>query len=230
MDLTDTGNPSTTLHDLGDVAAKIRDDIRYYVEAENLTASGPEEAQEYEDALDRWNSPGATLEDKLRHVKLRRCGVRLIPLIGRIHAIFLQLESEFSPLRAYRQQFDHLPIVTDHTHAGSWTEIATQLDVVVQLLQDAEVSCRRKTAPQRAAAWKATTSPTAEPDKLVDVIKQIKELRAQGCSHRDICDRLGDSPRPQTVKWKALSWPKAFGDRHHSDAVKTWISKCCHRR
>src|ERR1700730_13404707 len=109
MDLTDTGNPGTTFHDLGDAAAKIRDDIRYYVEAESLTPSGPEEAQEYKEASDSWNSPGATLKDKLRHVKLRRCEVRLIPVISRIHAVLLQLESEFSPLRSYRQQFERLP-------------------------------------------------------------------------------------------------------------------------
>jgi hypothetical protein len=229
MDLSDTGNPGAAIHDLGNAVAKIRDEILYCIEAETLTASDPEEAREYDEAADRWDSPGETLEDKLRHVKIRRCGARLIPLIGRIHAIFLQHELEFPPLKAYRQQFERLPIVADYRRAGSWREIAIQLDVVVQLLRDAQAFCYRQTPQPRPAASKATKSPVAMPGELLDVIKRIQELLAEGCSHRDICDRLGQAARPQTVRWKALSWSEALMDYRHTDAVKTWISKCRHR-
>jgi hypothetical protein len=75
MDATNTGNPSSTVHDLGDVAAKIRDEIRFYLEAANLAVSSPEEAQDYEEAMDSWNSPIGTKRDRRRVIGGRHSSV-----------------------------------------------------------------------------------------------------------------------------------------------------------
>jgi hypothetical protein len=56
----------------------------------------------------------------------------------------------------------------------------------------------------------------------------VQELRAQGCSHQEICERLGDMPRPPLAKWRDLPWPTAFRNPKYRDAVKAKLSKLAH--
>jgi hypothetical protein len=53
----------------------------------------------------------------------------------------------------------------------------------------------------------------------------IRTMLRESLSHADICERLGDMPRPARATWRTLSWPKAFKNEKYRDAVKTYISK-----
>jgi hypothetical protein len=237
MDPTDTGNPGSTLHDLGEAAAKIRDEIRGYLAAENLTPDDREEAQEYEEAVGRWDLPFSTFENTLRDVKLRRCRKRLFPLMGRIHARLLQLVPEFPPLAAFLQQLEQLPVVTDHEHAGHWRQVAQQLDIIVQLLHDAEIICR---ANVYARPGPGASQPHSSKGKLTkedrNTIRRIQELATElgggHPPHKEICDRLDAEkrPLPSSVRWPQRSWCAAYNDAKLQAAVRTWISKAIHKR
>lgn len=62
-------------------------------------------------------------------------------------------------------------------------------------------------------------------DSGVDEVKhRIREMIAAKMSHKDICERLGDSPRPRTVRWARLTWPAAYKHPDYQAAV-TFISK-----
>jgi hypothetical protein len=56
------------------------------------------------------------------------------------------------------------------------------------------------------------------PQKLL-----IRQLMDEGLSHRQICRRLADSPRPPHAAWRDLPWPEAF--KRHPNSVRAWISK-----
>ena len=51
----------------------------------------------------------------------------------------------------------------------------------------------------------------------------IRELRAEGLSHLEICRRLGSRPRPPHAAWRDLTWPDAF--MKYPNPVRAWISK-----
>jgi hypothetical protein len=55
--------------------------------------------------------------------------------------------------------------------------------------------------------------------------RQVRELRAAGLSHQEICERLGSGDRPPRAAWKDLPWPKAY--REHPAAVTKWLSEAC---
>lgn len=61
--------------------------------------------------------------------------------------------------------------------------------------------------------------------EMASVIQQIRQMREDGLSHKEICDRLADAPVPRNVGWRDLTWKKAYADPRYCDAVKTWISK-----
>lgn len=65
-------------------------------------------------------------------------------------------------------------------------------------------------------------------DDLSQVRVRVKQLHAEGCTHQQMCDRLGNMPRPPMAKWKNLTWPAAFRNPLHRDAVKTKLSKLAH--
>ena len=65
-------------------------------------------------------------------------------------------------------------------------------------------------------------------DDLAQVRVRVKQMRAEGCTQSQMCARLGNMPRPPMAKWKHLTWPEAFRDPSHRDAVKTKLSKLAH--
>ena len=65
-------------------------------------------------------------------------------------------------------------------------------------------------------------------DDLAQVRVLVRRMHAEGRTHSQMCDQLGNMPRPPMAKWKNLTWPAAFRDPVHRDAVKTKLSKLAH--
>lgn len=64
--------------------------------------------------------------------------------------------------------------------------------------------------------------PRKKDDQLEVTRKLVRQMRRERLTHKEICDRLGNHPRPVRAAWKDLPWPKAY--RQHTSAVKKWIS------
>jgi hypothetical protein len=59
---------------------------------------------------------------------------------------------------------------------------------------------------------------------MSEVKQDIMEMMLDAkYTYKEICNRLGDRPRPRKAKWKRLSWPEAY--RLCPGSVKVWISK-----
>lgn len=65
-------------------------------------------------------------------------------------------------------------------------------------------------------------------DDLTQVSVHVRRMHAEGYTHSQMCDQLGNMPRPPMAKWRNLTWPAAFRDPLHRDAVKTKLSKLAH--
>jgi hypothetical protein len=62
------------------------------------------------------------------------------------------------------------------------------------------------------------------PDEQLAVTKElIKQMKKERLTHKAMCARLGDHPRPQQSRWKDLTWPIAY--RKHTSSVKKWLSQ-----
>jgi hypothetical protein len=59
-------------------------------------------------------------------------------------------------------------------------------------------------------------------NQLEATLQLVKQMRKEGCTHQEICKRLGDHPRPIHAAWKDLSWPIAY--LQHTSSVKKWLS------
>jgi uncharacterized protein with von Willebrand factor type A (vWA) domain len=62
-------------------------------------------------------------------------------------------------------------------------------------------------------------------DELENIRQLVRQMRAERASHREICERLNNSPRPPHAAWRNLPWPQAY--RKHTSSVAKWISDCC---
>ena len=71
------------------------------------------------------------------------------------------------------------------------------------------------------------TKPAArsKDDNFEEIKALVLSLHDEGLSHRDICKRLGDSPRPPRSTWRTLPWPEAYRSQKFGGAVKKWLSK-----
>jgi len=65
-------------------------------------------------------------------------------------------------------------------------------------------------------------------DDLAEVRAQVREMHAARFTHAQMCERLGNLPRPPMAKWRHLAWPVAFRSSQYRDAVKTKLSKLAH--
>lgn len=54
---------------------------------------------------------------------------------------------------------------------------------------------------------------------------KVRQLRAEGLSHEEICKRLGSDPRPPHAAWRHYPWPVARVK--HPRAVTKWLSEAC---
>jgi hypothetical protein len=59
-------------------------------------------------------------------------------------------------------------------------------------------------------------------DQLETTRQLVKQMRQEGYSHKEMCKRLGDHPRPIHAAWRNLTWPVAF--LQHNSSVKKWLS------
>jgi hypothetical protein len=88
-------------------------------------------------------------------------------------------------------------------------------------------ACILPQAPMVAAAATATRkrqSPIRTLNEQVTGIRLlVKKLKAEGLSHRQMCDRLANSARPPQSRWKDLSWPMAY--KKQTKSVKRWLSE-----
>jgi hypothetical protein len=70
-----------------------------------------------------------------------------------------------------------------------------------------------------------TRSPLREKNyQLENTRELVRQMRAEGNRHQEICNRLGNHPRPPHAAWRDLPWPQAF--RKHHRAVAKWLSTC----
>ena len=69
---------------------------------------------------------------------------------------------------------------------------------------------------------RATTDATIEP------VRQLaRQMIAEGATHRAVCQRLGNAPRPARTGWTHLDWDKAYKEQRFRSSVCKWLSKNC---
>ncbi len=80
--------------------------------------------------------------------------------------------------------------------------------------------------PKRAAKphSRSTGRVLSDASPMAAVISKVREWRKEGLSHREICSRLHDSPRPPSARWAHLKWPAAYRNQQYTKSVKKWIS------
>ena len=96
----------------------------------------------------------------------------------------------------------------------------------------------RRTTADGVASAQATQVPPAPATKTTRGGKQmrsnariervkleIRQLHEVGSTQKQICERLGNSPRPENAAWRELTWPDAFRNLSYRAAVKSWISR-----
>ena len=60
-------------------------------------------------------------------------------------------------------------------------------------------------------------------DPLEAVRILVRQLKEEGVSHENICNRLGSQDRPAGAEWAHLTWPKAY--KQFRESVDKWLSK-----
>jgi hypothetical protein len=69
----------------------------------------------------------------------------------------------------------------------------------------------------------------SEANAIESVRTDARKMIAQGATHREVCHRLKDRPRPPHVEWRHLTWEQAFRNPKYESAVRKWLSKNCRR-
>lgn len=54
-----------------------------------------------------------------------------------------------------------------------------------------------------------------------------RKMREEGATHREVCQRLQNSPRPPRAEWRHLPWDKAYMDKRYRASVCKWLSRNC---
>ena len=85
--------------------------------------------------------------------------------------------------------------------------------------------CKNDSAP---ATKKRRECRQQDKDDLAQVRVLVRRMHAERCTQSQMCDRLGNMPRPRMAHWKNLPWPAAFRDPMYHEAVKTKLSKLAH--
>lgn len=61
---------------------------------------------------------------------------------------------------------------------------------------------------------------------LQQLKSRVRKLHDEKLSQKEICDRLGDAPRPPRATWRDLTWTAAY--KRNTSAVTKWLSDACH--
>jgi hypothetical protein len=62
-------------------------------------------------------------------------------------------------------------------------------------------------------------------DKMAGVRKLVRQMRQEGLSHEEICERLGGRARPPRSGWRDLTYSEAFKDPKYTAAVRATLSR-----
>jgi hypothetical protein len=82
--------------------------------------------------------------------------------------------------------------------------------------------------PAEAPLAASGKSKRARDPQLTEIIKLARQMTDEGLTHQEICNRMGDYPRPPAAGWRNLKWPQAYLQK--PAAVKKWLSKNSPRR
>jgi hypothetical protein len=86
---------------------------------------------------------------------------------------------------------------------------------------------RRSIAPEQ----KGTGSARSRDKKIVELEAEIREMKAEGLSQKEMCSRLDANKweLPSGARWRHLTWTKAYLSREFGRSVKKWLSKATHQ-
>jgi hypothetical protein len=151
------------------------------------------------------------------------------------------------PLPFWLHSLAHFLEAQEHTredrgHLGVWD--ANRAAIIRDLPAASAFYC--SWLVKERAANEATTSISSEgnvppPQKLskriarratsdgrIEAVRlRAKQMIAERASHREVCSRLRDAPRPARVAWKHLPWDKAYKEPAFRASVCKWLSKNC---
>lgn len=106
---------------------------------------------------------------------------------------------------------------TSTGQSGS-TDLAHREGGVVRKVSEAVPEGRNYMAPKTIERPRVRRK-----DEQLEATRQlVKQMKAEGSTHQEICKRLGDHPRPIHAVWRNLPWPVAY--LQHTSSVKKWLS------
>ena len=147
---------------------------------------------------------------------------------------WLEIVSDNETLQAF---YTILPIIMEGVYLkcfGTTTEafratssLARQFE---EGLRDGDKDLRKRAAARAIAAMSARktnrrSGKKARVTEIESVKQEIRELKRAKFSHKEICDRLGDKPRPRHAAWRHLRWSAALKDPAYKSSVKSWLSR-----
>jgi hypothetical protein len=66
-----------------------------------------------------------------------------------------------------------------------------------------------------------------ETGAVEDVRIRARQMLVEGATHRQVCERLKEAPRPTHAEWRHLSWDRAYKNERYRSAVCKWLSRNC---
>jgi hypothetical protein len=107
-------------------------------------------------------------------------------------------------------------------------------DYHVQYGTQAEIDARNEAErrAQNTARRRAQQEKRAESNNpnLRSLHSKVREMKKDGLTHQEMCQRLGSDPRPPGVIWGHLKWPEAFRNEKFQNAVRKWLTDACSQR
>ncbi|MCW5976938.1 MAG: hypothetical protein KIT09_02620 [Bryobacteraceae bacterium] len=139
--------------------------------------------------------------------------------------IWENMQDHFAELRALAEIRKHLGIPRDATEREARITIE-EWALQHRLVERGDPDYMPLRLLERAKVRGAFSSGGKQQgrDREIEKIKrEIREWRAAKLTHREICARLGNRPRPKNAAWAAAeSWSAAY--RKNRPSVSKWIS------
>jgi hypothetical protein len=136
----------------------------------------------------------------------------VIDFVATIHTALLPYSASLREVDRFINTMESLTILRPRQSDLYYARdlLAADFRQVLSLLENLSIDLPRRARRQE--------------DPLMSEVKQeVVDMLAAKYTHKEICDRLGDRPRPRKAKWSRLTWPEAY--RLHLGSVKVWISK-----
>ncbi len=119
---------------------EIRDLLRWYLHAEALS---PDSSEEDDEAYSILGSGLASQQDRLRHVKLVKLGMRLVPSLSKAYVALSQCSGDASVIGPTRRKLDAIHLLLEPLRV-LWGRVLAHLDGLIELLQ----GCKEPARPQ----------------------------------------------------------------------------------